>query len=280
MIKIEELSFSYSKKKKLFDKFNLELKPGNIYGLLGKNGAGKTTLLKLISGLLFPKKGKINLSGINPSSRIPKALNELFFLSEELYSPHLTIKQYEKVYSRFYPKFAHEAFWNYAKEFELLPGDTISQMSYGQKKKLYIAFGLAANTSIVLFDEPTNGLDIPSKSIFRKIISEAALDNRLIIISTHQIRDVDNLIDPLIIIDEGSQLLFEDTFSLSKKYKIVNHSSEPPSGSCYFLQKTPQGFAALIDNDDGSFTGLNLEIVFNALLSSKEFSLIHQKRVK
>jgi ABC-2 type transport system ATP-binding protein len=267
MIKITDVKFGYKKKNPLFENLNLELIPGNIYGLLGKNGAGKTTLLKLISGLLFTDSGKISIDDQDVKRRSSQLLSDMFFMPEELYSPELSIGLYHNLFSGFYPRFNHDHFSKYLSDFELEESEVISSLSYGQRKKMHIAFGLASNTKIVLFDEPTNGLDIPSKSAFRKIISEAALDERLVIISTHQIRDVNNLIDPLIIIDKGEIILNSDIYSISEKITIEYQAGEPAGREVYFHQKTPQGYAVVKENKTGTVQDIDLEILFNAVIN-------------
>ncbi len=275
MIQLNDIEFSYSRKKILFENLQLELQTGNIYGLLGKNGAGKTTLLKLIAGLMFSDMGSIVFNNTNVAKRQTGFLSELFFMPEELFSPSLNISSFCDLYSPFYPRFDHKLFQKYLEEFELNQDEKIPSLSYGQKKKVHIAFGLASNTKILLFDEPTNGLDIPSKSAFRKIISEAVLDERLVIISTHQIRDVNNIIDPLIILDEGSVLLNSDMYSLSEKIKIDYRPEEPGDGEAIFSQKTPGGYAVVTANESGTVQDPDLEILFNAVVSNPdEFKLL------
>ena len=210
MIKIENLSFNYGPKKPLFDQLNLTLPYGNIYGLLGKNGAGKSTLLKMMAGLLFPQKGKLDVVGFHPNERHPEFLQEVYFVSEEFELPSLSMEQFVRMYSPFYPRFNHLLFDEYLYEFKLPRQQKLPNMSYGQKKKFILAFGLATDCKLLILDEPTNGLDIPSKSQFRKIVASAIHEERSFIISTHQIRDMENLIDPIIILDEGKIVFFQD----------------------------------------------------------------------
>ena len=203
MIQINNLEFSYKKNKILFDKLNLEMQAGKIYGLLGKNGAGKTTLLKQIAGLLYPGAGDILINNINSGKRAAEYLSNYYFIPEEFDIPSLTISQYLKIYSPFYPKFNKIQFWDYLKQFDFEEINKLNKLSYGQKKKFILSFGLATNTAILITDEPTNGLDIPSKSKFRKIIAGAVSEERLFIISTHQVRDIEGLIDSVVILENG-----------------------------------------------------------------------------
>ena len=188
MIRINNLKFSYHKNRDLFSDLHLELSKGHIYGLLGKNGAGKTTLLKLMTGLCFPIQGEVKVFGTDSFLRTTKMLEKIYFLPEEIYSPSLKISNYLSANSVFYPNFDNKLFYDLLEELEFDQfNDLISKLSLGQKKKVAIAFAIAAKTDILIMDEPTNGLDIPSKSIFRKIIARIATEDRIILISTHQV---------------------------------------------------------------------------------------------
>ena len=218
MINITELDFQYGKKPVL-NKLNLKLNKGNIYGLLGRNGAGKTTLLKLISGELYHQQGDIRVQDFIPSERNPDFLSDIFYIPEEFSLPGMSIEQYISLISPFYPRFSTERFYRHMREFELPESpEKLTKMSYGQKKKFLLAFGLASGVSLLLLDEPTNGLDIPSKTQFRRTVASALGEEQIILISTHQVRDMENLIDPLIIIDEGKIMLNASLEEISRKY--------------------------------------------------------------
>ncbi|MCL2650791.1 MAG: ATP-binding cassette domain-containing protein [Candidatus Azobacteroides sp.] len=200
MIHFENVDFSYSSKVKLLSDVNLQIKPGHIHGLLGKNGEGKSTMLKLIAGLLFPQKGKIDVMDFVPRKRNPEMLRDIYFLPEELPEHLLSIALFEKIYAPFYPNFSASIFDSCLKEFEIPSKDwKMNKLSYGQKKKIFVAFGLATQTKLLLMDEPTNGLDIPSKGQFRRMVASVLDENRCVIISTHQVRDLDSLIAGIMI---------------------------------------------------------------------------------
>ena len=213
MIHLDRVSFGYSKHQKLFENLSLNLEAGHIYGLLGKNGAGKSSLLRNMVGLLFPLDGKISVAGYEPKKRQPAFLQDVFFIPEEIYLPSVTIEKYLDMLAPFYPKFDERQFRGYITELDIPEKNKLTGMSYGQKKKVLIAFALATNTKVLIMDEPTNGLDIPSKSQFRKLVSSVLDKNRLILISTHQVRDLDNLIDSIIIL-EDSQILLQHSFDI------------------------------------------------------------------
>lgn len=270
MIQIENLIFSYSQKQALFDQLNLTLPPGNIYGLLGKNGAGKTSLLKIISGLLFPGEGRIDVAGFIPKDRYPHFLREIYLITEEFYLPSLKIDLYVRLYSPFYPRFNHGLFQEFVNELKLPREQKLSDMSYGQKKNFLLAFGLATDCSLLLLDEPTNGLDIPSKSQFRKMVANAIHEERTFIISTHQVRDMENLIDPIIILDEGNIVFFEDYEQISKKLAITRQSELPDSNDLVYSESSLGSYTVVKVNTDAEETNMNLEILFNAVISNTE----------
>src|SRR6185312_10230658 len=202
MVTIEHLDFWYKKSRPVFRDLSLGLDPGHVYGLLGKNGSGKSTLLKAIAGLVFPAGGNCRVRGIPTASRRVSLLEELFFLPEEIFVPLLTPGQFLKNTAAFYPRFSITDFYANLKILEVQPDEVMSRMSYGQQKKCMIAFGLATNTSLLILDEPTNGLDIPSKVQFRKLIASGLNEERCVVISTHQVRDLDSLIDTILILDD------------------------------------------------------------------------------
>ena len=194
MITLKELSFSYSRKKEVLDRINLEVGSGHICGLLGKNGEGKTTLLNLLSGQIFPDQGSCLVLDA-------RFLQQIFLLPEEISMPEVTAIEYIKMYAPFYPTFRDDICKACVESFEINLSDRLSKMSQGQRKKVAITLALAAHTPLLLMDEPTNGLDIPSKATFRRLVASLIDDNQTVIISTHQVRDLESLIDTVLILD-------------------------------------------------------------------------------
>ncbi len=269
MIEITDLNFGY-RRERLFTGLNLSLQPGNIYGLLGKNGAGKTTLLKLICGLRFPQGGECRVLGYDPAQRPAHLLEDICFISEELFVPPIRPSLFEKLYAPLYPRFSHEAFQEYLREFELNASRRLSEMSYGQKKKFVLAFGLASRCRIVLLDEPTNGLDIPSKSQFRRLIGRAAGDDQVVLISTHQVRDMENLIDPIIILDQGSVIFQQPLQEASRKLAASLERSAPSNGGALYVEKTLGGSVVVRPSEAGVEANLDLETLFNTVVASRD----------
>jgi len=269
MVNIKNLSFGYTRKK-LFRNLDFHLAPGNIYGLLGKNGAGKTTLLKLISGLRYPQDGECLVLNYIPQKRAPGLLEEIYFIPEEFFMPSITMGTYEKIYAPFYPRFDRKALAEYMKEFDLDLKEKLTELSYGQKKKFLLAFGLATNCRLFLLDEPTNGLDIPSKSQFRKILASALADDRIILVSTHQVRDMENLIDPIIILDDGQIIFNQYLHNVSRKLVIQMEPEQPGTVDVLYSAKVLGGYAVVKENRSGEESRIDLETLFNAVTTNRD----------
>jgi len=271
MIDIQNLEFSYSRQTTLLKELSLQLKAGRIHGLLGKNGEGKSTLLKLISGLDFPTQGNIEVMGFEPRKRQPEMLQEIFFLPEEFPLITLSIENYEKVYAPFYPKFNHEQFNQFLKEFDVISKKSVlNKLSHGQKKKVMIAFGLATNTKLLLMDEPTNGLDIPSKGQFRRMVASAIDDDRCLVISTHQVRDLDSLIDSITIMDNHEIVFNESIEDITKKllFKFVDRSETDET--VIYSEDSLRGLYQVRENKTGEESKVDIELLFNAIFADKK----------
>jgi ABC-2 type transport system ATP-binding protein len=266
MITIQDLTFSYKKKRPLFDGLNLQLEAGHVYGLLGKNGAGKSSLLKQIAGLLFPQSGVCKVLGYESRYRQPAFLRNLFLVPEEFYLPTVHIHRYVSTYSPFYPDFDNEAFYRYLDEFKIPRDQRLSEMSYGQKKKVLISFALASNTKALIMDEPTNGLDIPSKSQFRKVIAGAVSEHKCIVISTHQVRDLDNLIDSIVIIDNHRIIFRQDIESVTEKLSFRTVKQLPAEEKVLFAESAMLGHSIITENTGGEPSRIDMELLFNAVL--------------
>ncbi|NDV83754.1 ATP-binding cassette domain-containing protein [Bacteroides sp. 51] len=268
MITVENLSFTYRKSKKaVLNDFSLSLDRGKIYGLLGKNGAGKSTLLYLMTGLLTPKTGGVLYQGINVRRRLPVTLRDMFLVPEEFELPPISLVSYVELNSPFYPNFCREDMVKYLHYFEMEMDVNLGALSMGQKKKVFMSFALATNTSLLIMDEPTNGLDIPGKSQFRKFIASGMNDDKTIIISTHQVRDIDKILDHVVIIEDSRVLLNESTACISEKLFFTESDSRTLSEEALFTSPSVQGNFLIMKNETGEESEINLELLFNATLS-------------
>ncbi len=268
MLSIDNLSFSYRKNKQVFKDLSFKQAKGSISGLFGKNGAGKSTFLKLMVGLLNPQSGNVEVNGFVPFKRNPDYLTDVFFIpDEDIYIPSSTINKYIKATAPFYKKFDYEKIEKIMEDFEIEGESKITQLSNGQKKKFLVSFALATNCSVLIFDEPTNGLDIPSKSLFRKILAGSIDEDQLVLISTHQVKDIENLIDNIIVLKDGEIVLQKTTAELISEYVFEMGLHE--NKEALYSEAVPGGFKSILKNENKLDSDLDIEILFNAVISDK-----------
>ena len=270
MIQLQGISFGYSRHHRLFQDLNLTLEAGHIYGLLGKNGAGKSSLLRNMVGLLYPNQGRIDVAGFTPRKRQPAFLEEVYFIPEEIALPAVTVDKYLAVFAPFYPKFNEQQFRYYLTEFDVPFISHLDGLSFGQRKKTLIAFAMACNTRVLIMDEPTNGLDIPSKRQFRKLLSAVVTDDKLIIISTHQVRDLDNLIDSIIVLDEQEILLHQRLDEISERLRFGTLSSTENDQRVLYAEPSLLGYTVVMENLERQESKVDLERLFNAAVQNPE----------
>lgn len=271
MIEVNNISFRYpGTKHNVFSNFNMSLEANNIYGLLGKNGTGKSTLLYLISGLLRPANGEVKVDGRLATDRLPEMLKDMFIVPEEFNLPSVTLDTYVKINKPFYPNFSQEVLESCLKDFELPQTLKLNELSMGQKKKVYMSFALAAGTKYLFMDEPTNGLDIPSKTQFRRVIANNMSDERTLIISTHQVHDVETLLDHILILSESEMLLNSSVSNICEHFSFEYRQPQEMDDTVIYAEPTLQGNAVIAkrgENDDE--TQMNLELLFNAVATGK-----------
>ncbi|MBD5367408.1 MAG: ABC transporter ATP-binding protein [Bacteroides sp.] len=267
MITIEHLTFGYSKRQKpIIDDLELELEPGRVYGLLGPNGAGKSTLLYLIAGLLTPVSGNVMLDGTDTRKRLPSTLKDIFIVPEEFDLPPIKLSQYVKINAPYYPEFSLEDMKRHLATFGMEDNPNLGKLSMGQKKKVFMAFALACNTKVLLMDEPTNGLDIPGKSAFRRFIASNMNDDRLVLISTHQVRDIDNLLDTIVMID-GSKLICAATVNdITDRLAFITTTRPEVIEKALYTQPGLEGTQVILENDGSLDTRFELELLFQYAL--------------
>lgn len=271
MIEVDNLSFSYGRRKaKVLDGLSMKLDKGSVYGLLGKNGTGKSTLLYLMAGLLRPQTGNVLYNGLDVQKRSLLTLQDMFLVPEEFSLPNLSLKQYVKINAPFYPHFSDELLKACLRDFDMNEDIHLGELSMGQKKKAFMCFALATNTSLLLMDEPTNGLDIPSKSQFRKVIASGMSDDKSVLISTHQVRDIDSLLDHVLIMDGSKLLLDESVSTICEKLYFAEQGMNEPTDGALYVQPSVQGNSIILPNNYNEDSKLNLEVLFNALLAERE----------
>ena len=267
MVTIKDLEFSYGEVPVLKN-ITMNLEEGRIYGLLGENGVGKTTLLTLLCGLKSAKAGSIEIDGYNPYDRKPSFLSDMFYLGDNPEAVHMKAIDYARNYGKFWEKFDLEKFTEVMSVFENDIDIPMHKMSYGQLKKTFISFALACNTKYLLMDEPTNGLDIPSKAQFRKAVTRYTREDAVILISTHQVRDLENIIDPIIILDRQDVLLNASVAEVSEKLYFDYTSERNPDA--LYCEMIPGGNIQVYLNQTGEDSKVNLEALFNTVHQHKE----------
>src|SRR5574344_1627948 len=269
MLTIENLTFGYHRKKMpQFSDFSLSLPKGGIYGLLGENGAGKSTLLYMMTGLLTPQEGCVMFDGIDVRRRLPEPLSNIYLVPEEYELPPVTLDKYVQVNAPFYPNFSNEDMNNYLSIFEMNNNIHLQELSMGQKKKVLMSFALATHTPLLLLDEPTNGLDIPSKSQFRKFIAQGMTDDQTILISTHQVKDVEQMLDHIIILGRNRILLNETSQRICERLSFIESNDKALLEKAIFAQPTFNGNAMLMPNEhEETEARIDLELLFNGTLN-------------
>lgn len=283
MLQVKDISFSYHKSKgEILSNFSLSLEKGRVYGLLGKNGAGKSTLLYLMSGLLTPKHGSVMYHQTDVRRRLPVTLKDMFLVPEEFELPPISLISYIELNSPFYPHFSKEDMLRYLHLFEMDMNVDLGALSMGQKKKVFMSFALATNTSLLLMDEPTNGLDIPGKSQFRKFIASGMSDDKTIVISTHQVRDIDKVLDHVLIMDNSRVLLNESISQICEKLLFMESTDYDLVKKALYTLPSVQGNLLVLPNEDNEESEINLELLFGATLAAPAqiIELFHSKKDK
>lgn len=265
MVNIHNLCFSYQKKA-VFNELNIVFQQNSIQGILGRNGSGKSTLFKIISGLIFAKSGTINVLGHSPAKRLPSMLKEIFLLPEDFFVPPVTIDELASTMAPFYDHFNENDFKKYLQMFEVEKGKKLTDMSMGQKKKALIAFSLATNVKLLMLDEPTNGLDIDSKIQFKYLMTQLSTPDRCILISTHQVKDIENIVDRITVIEDGKLLFQESMENIAQKLCFRYNASLNDNEVVLFSEELLNGKATVTLNQNQEETMVDLELLYKALI--------------
>ncbi len=217
MIKTSNLTYGYIQVQPVLKQISLEMPAGHIYGLLGRNGVGKSTFLKVLSGALLGQ-GEYSVGGYDPRNREAAFQESIRLVPENEALYNNTIIELARVTKPLYPTFSDEILNRALEEFKVPQEQKLTSMSLGQQKKALIALSLACNTPYIFMDEPTNGMDIPSKSTFRKLVASMLDENRTIIISTHQVDDLEGLMDSVTIMENDGVLLSDTLENIGEQF--------------------------------------------------------------
>lgn len=267
MITVKNLTYSYRGKGHILRDLSFFAGEGRICGLLGSNGIGKSTLLKLISGVLRPKSGSVSVLGHEACKREWSMLSQIAYLPEEFSLPNIRVEEWVATTAPFYPNFSHDFFLEALREFSVEQGVKFGAMSMGQRKKVLISFAMACCTPLLLLDEPTNGLDIPSKQTFRRLVAKWATPERTVIISTHQVKDVENLLDHIVILDKKGVVVDASTYEISSRLRFAVEST--PEGALY-SQPALGGYAVVAKNTTSEENNVDIELLFGAAITKPE----------
>lgn len=268
MISLKNLTFAYRRTNPVIDNMSLDVESGLVYGLLGPNGAGKSTLLYLIAGLLTPTSGSVELNGVSTRLRRPETLSEIFIVPEEFDLPSIRLSSYVKLNARYYPNFSESDMQRHLEMFSMDSDPNLGRLSMGQKKKVFMAFALACNTRILLMDEPTNGLDIPGKCVFRRFIASNMNDDRTVIISTHQVKDIDNLLDHIVMVDSHKLICSAPISLISERFAFTTTTNPDVVERALYAQPTLSGTNVVLPNDGSEDTRVDLEMLFQLALEN------------
>lgn len=221
---------------------------------------------------MTPKSGRVTIKGIDSSRRLPETLSDIFIVPEELTLPAVRLDAYVKMNAPFYPRFSHEDLQRHLSTFEVndIARYKLSSLSMSQKKKIFMCFALACNTSLLLMDEPTNGLDIPGKAAFRRFIASSASDDRIIVISTHQVRDIDRILDHVIIMNNRSLLLNETINAITDRLAFLNTSDRELIDRALVAQPGIGNAQIIVPNDGSYDTEVNLETLFELATTRRD----------
>jgi len=269
MISINNLNFAFKKGEPLFSDLNWSLEPGKTYGLLGLNGAGKTSLFNIISGMLFSRDGECSFEGESVRSRSPQFLSELFIVPEQFELPSMTGDKYVELHAPFYPRFDEELLKRSLSELQVNSKKKISELSFGQQKKYLLSFALATGTKLLLLDEPTNGMDIPSKSQFRKLQASLDQPDRCTVISTHQVRDLGSMLDHVTILKDG-KIIFNYSLDQIFEYLSFIKTESEDSGEYIYAEEILGGLHTIQSHKDDMRNDFDLELLFNGVIQQPE----------
>ena len=226
VIKVNNLTKYYGKLRAL-DNVELEIPQGRIIGLLGKNGAGKSTFMRCILGFL-KHKGEIEILGKTIKRHQESVHEDIAFIPDvNSLDDRLTVKQTMDYVSAINKSWNHEKAKGLLANSDLKSNQKVGTLSKGMKTKLYLLITLSLDVKILLLDEPTLGLDIVfRKEFFNTILGEFYDEAKTIIISTHQVEEVEQILQDIIFIDEGKIILQQDIEELKNEYSIFTVSSD------------------------------------------------------
>lgn len=264
MIELSGVSFGYQSDKNVLDNLNLRMEEGRFYGLLGMNGSGKTTLLKLIAGKLFAHGGEIYVDGRNLRERDVETLQKVFMLPADFIFPNMSLEQFLAIYSEFYPEFRKEVLNDCLVNFEIRRDiEHLDKLSLGEKHKVAFSIALSLGTKILLLDEAANGMDIPARKMFRKLLMKHVREDQIVVLSTHIVQDIENLLTDVIVLRKDAPVYAASLEEIASRYSFGIQSNEE---GVLYAEACAEGYHVVTHKQENMDTEVSLELLFNALI--------------
>jgi len=268
------------KKDEILSGINLKFEPGRIYGLLGRNGAGKTTLLSLIATYRKVTGGVLTVDGQEPYEN-ESIMQLVDFLHQEDYSEQSdTVEEYLELAKRYKPAFDMDYALTLLDEYNITLKKKMMELSQGQQAAVEASMGLATMSPVVLFDEVTNGMDAPSREKFySQVLNAKNRENRVIVLSTHIVSEMDYLFDEVMVIHHGKVLVDEpvdeflgrgyqvtgsadDIDEFIKDKKVVNTRTLGPTKAVSILGMPSEEDEEMFDSGRLSYSSMKLQDLF------------------
>ena len=221
LLRLEHVQKNYGKTEALSG-VNLDIQPGRIVGLLGPNGSGKTTIIKLINGLLQPTSGQVLINGEKPSPKTKKAVS---YLPDTTYlGDNMKSKEVFAMFKDFYSDFDEEKANHLLEDLNLDEKSRLKNLSKGNKEKVQLILVMSRKADLYVLDEPIGGVDPAARDYILKTIIQNRSENSSVLISTHLISDIEDILDDVIFIKDGEILLQEDANELRRKHdNTIDH---------------------------------------------------------
>ena len=220
VISVKNLTQRYGKGRIIYKDLSFDVPKGRILGLLGKNGTGKTTTINILMGYLRPQSGECRIFGESITELKPETRARIALLIEgHVQYAFMTIEQIEKFYSKFYPKWNKDAYYELMRKLHVSPNQRISTMSCGQRSQVALGLILAQNADLLVLDDFSLGLDPGYRRLFVEYLQEfAKSEQKTIFMTSHIIQDLERLIDDCIMLDYGKILIQTPVDKLLKEF--------------------------------------------------------------
>jgi ABC-2 type transport system ATP-binding protein len=226
VVEVNDLTHYYGKKR-VYENLNFKIKKGSVFGLLGKNGTGKTTTINILNGFLKPKSGRCLIFGEDSYKLSPETKARVGFLIEgHIQYSFMNIVQIEKFYSKFYPGWKKEPYWELMSKLKVLPNQPLSKMSCGQQSQVALGLLLAQDPDLLILDDYSMGLDAGYRRLFLDYLAEyAKAEEKTIFITSHIIQDLENFLEDCVILDYSGVVLTMPIKEFKRNFKHFRFNS-------------------------------------------------------